>query len=131
MQPFGNSLVVKTMTGDQIRRLLEQQFDNPRTGEDRILQVSSGFSYSYGRSKPAGSRVDPASIAIVGQTVSPSAPYRVTMNSFLAAGGDGFTVFKEGTQPLGGDVDLDALVTLFGDRSPLAPGPRNRISKTG
>ena len=46
VQPFANTLTVKTMTGDQIRRVLEQQSDNPSAGQLRILQVSSGFTYS-------------------------------------------------------------------------------------
>ena len=53
------------------------------------------------------------------------------MNTFLAEGGDNFAVFKECTSPLGGDVDLDALVAYFQAHSPVAPGPRNRITRTG
>lgn len=131
VQPFGNSLVVKTMTGDMIKRLLEQQFDNPSKGADRILQVSSGFTYSYDRSKAAGSRVDAASIKINGVAVQPSQSYKVTMNSFLADGGDNFTVFREGTSPLGGEVDTDAFAAYFAKHSPVPPGPQNRITKTG
>jgi len=131
VQPFANVLTVKTMTGDQIKRLLEQQFDNPGPGQDRILQVSQGFTYSYNRSAPAGQRVDASSIRINGQPVTPTAQYRVAMNSFLAAGGDNFTVFNEGTNQLGGDVDIDALVAYFAAHNPVAPGPRNRIVRTG
>ena len=47
VQPFSNVMNVKTMTGDSIYRLLEQQFDNPGVGQIRLLQVSKGFSYSY------------------------------------------------------------------------------------
>lgn len=131
VQPFSNVMSVVTLTGDQIRRVLEQQFDNPAPGADRILQVSRGFSYSYDRSRPAGQRVDAASIRIGGTAVSPTATYRVTMNSFLQAGGDTFTVFKEGTNVLGGDIDIDAFVAYFAAHSPVAPGPRNRITRTG
>ncbi len=131
VQPFSNTLVVKTMTGAQIKALLEQQFDNGGVGRTRILQVSSGFTYSYNASRPAGSRVDAASIKINGTTVAPEARYRVTMNSFLAFGGDNFTVFNQGTDQLGGEVDVDALVAYFAANSPIAPGPQNRITKTG
>jgi hypothetical protein len=44
-------------------------------------------------------------------------------------GGDNFVVLREGTNRLGGEVDLDALVTYFGSSSPVAPGPRNRITR--
>jgi len=129
VQPFSNTMTVKTMTGDMIYRLLEQQFDNPGPGQDRFLQVSAGFTYSYNRSAPAGSRV--ANVAINGTPVDRAASYRVAMNSFLATGGDGFSVFNEGTDQLGGEVDLDALVKYFTAHSPVAPGPQNRITKTG
>ena len=131
VQPFSNVMNVETLTGDQIRRLLEQQFDNPAPGQSRVLQVSQGFTYSYDLSKPAGSRVDPASIKIDGTPVVPTQQYRVAMNNFLQGGGDGFTVFKEGTSLLGGDVDLDAFVAYFAAHSPVSPPPRNRIARTG
>ena len=53
------------------------------------------------------------------------------MNNFLATGGDGFTVFNQGTDQLGGDVDIDAFVGYFQQNSPVAPGPRDRITQTG
>ena len=127
VQPFGNSLVTMTLTGAQIDTLLEQQFDNPAVGSNRILQVSDGFTYQWSLSAPTGSKVDPASIMINGVVVDPAAGYRVTVNSFLAAGGDNFTVLVDGTNRLGGDVDLDALVAYFGANSPVSPGPQNRI----
>jgi 5'-nucleotidase len=131
VQPFSNVMNVETLTGDQIRRVLEQQFDNPSPGQSRILQVSQGFTYSYDLSRPAGSRVDPASIEIGGTPVVATQQYRVAMNNFLQGGGDGFTVFKEGTNLLGGDVDLDAFVAYFSAHSPISPPPRNRITRTG
>jgi 5'-nucleotidase len=129
VQPFGNTLVVKTMTGAQIKALLEQQFDNPAAGQKRILQVSAGFTYSYDVTKPAGARI--GAIQLAGAPLDPAASYRVTMNSFLATGGDGFTVFNEGTDQLGGDVDIDALEAFITAHSPVAPGAQNRIVQTG
>jgi 5'-nucleotidase len=129
VQPFNNVMTVKTMTGDMIRRLLEQQFDNPTTGALRILQVSAGFAYTYNATAPAGSRV--SNITIGGTPVSPTASYRVAMNNFLAEGGDGFSVFREGTDQLGGEIDLDALANYFMANSPVAPGPQNRITRVG
>ncbi len=66
-----------------------------------------------------------------GALVTPTATYRVAMNNFLYGGGDNFSVLKECTSPLGGDIDLDALVKYFQKSSPVAPGPQNRITKTG
>ena len=127
VQPFGNSLVTMTLTGAQIERMLEQQW----AGQPfpRILQVSAGFSYRWNPVAPIGERVDPASITIGGVTVDPLASYRITVNSFLADGGDNFTVLREGTDRLGGDVDIDALEKHFRASSPLAPGARDRITQ--
>ena len=129
VQPFGNSLVTMTLTGAQIDALLEQQFDNPQAGGNRILQVSEGFSYTWDASAPTGDKVDASTITIGGVAVDPAATYRVTVNSFLSDGGDNFSVLSEGTDRLGGEVDLDALVTYFGANSPVAPGPQDRINR--
>ena len=126
VQPFGNSLVTMTLTGAQIEALLEQQF---RTTGNTILQVSEGFTYSWSASAPVGSKVDPASIMIGGTPIDLSATYRVTVNSFLADGGDGFSVLVGGTDRLGGAIDLDALVDYFAANSPVAPGSQNRITQ--
>ncbi len=129
VQPFGNSLVTMTLTGAQIDTLLEQQFDNPGVGQNRILQVSQGFAYTWSAGAPKGSKVDPASITLNGVPVDPAASYRVTVNNFMADGGDGYTVLREGTDRLGGDVDLDALEKYFTAQGTVAPGPRNRITQ--
>ncbi|HJQ96372.1 MAG TPA: bifunctional metallophosphatase/5'-nucleotidase [Acidimicrobiia bacterium] len=129
VQPFGNSLVTMTLTGAQIDTLLEQQFDNPGVGETRILQVSAGFTYTWDASQPTGSKVDPSTIMIGGVPIVATDSYRVTVNSFLADGGDNFVVLREGTERLGGEIDLDAMVAYFEANSPVAPGPQNRITQ--
>ncbi len=115
IQPFGNSLVTKTMTGDMIRRLLQQQFLDcggtaPAAG--RILQISSTFSYEQA---PAAATCEDkiGRMWVNGVEVQPTDSFRVTMNNFLASGGDGFTVFNEGTDALGGAQDIDAWVEYF------------------
>ena len=127
VQPFGNSLVTMTLTGTQIDALLEQQAPAGSDGLGRTLQISHSLTYTWSASAPIGSKVDIASIMINGVPIDPNAPYRVTVNSFLADGGDGFAVLTQGTDRLGGDVDLDALVKFFEANSPVAPGPQNRI----
>lgn len=128
VQPFGNSLVTMTLTGTQIKEVLEQQFDNPAVGQNRILQVSAGFTYSWSASAPVGSKV--SDIMLNGQPLDPTTSYRVTVNSFLADGGDNFMALKQGTDRLGGDVDLDALEKYFNaNGGVLSPGPQNRITR--
>ena len=125
VQPFGNSLVTMTLTGAQIDALLEQQFG----ASQRILQVSEGFSYTWQDSAAAGEKVDPSTIFVDGAVVDPAASYRVTVNSFLASGGDGFTVLVEGTDRLGGAVDVDALEAYLQANSPLSPPALGRITR--
>jgi 5'-nucleotidase len=130
VQPFGNSMVTMTLTGAQIDTLLEQQFVGcGQTGTPRILQVSEGFTYSWSLSAAACNKVDATTIKINSVIVDPNASYRVTVNSFLADGGDNFLVLKEGTDRLGGEVDTDAFEKYFAARSPVAPGPQNRITQ--
>ena len=128
VQPFGNSMVTMTLTGAQIDALLEQQATAGSDGLGRTLQISHTLTYSWNASAPNGSKVDIASIMINGVPIDPNASYRVTVNSFLADGGDGFTVLTQGTNRLGGEVDTDALEKYFQAHSPVEPGPQNRIT---
>jgi len=125
VQPFGNRVLVFTMTGDMIRRLLEQQFDG--RGGGQILQVSEGFTYKYKSQAPAGEHVTPGSIAIHGHPVAPADRVRVAASDFLQDGGDGFTVFREASDIKAGPLDIDALVAYVTAHSPVAPGPLNRV----
>ncbi|MEX2122639.1 MAG: bifunctional metallophosphatase/5'-nucleotidase [Woeseia sp.] len=125
VHPFGNNLVTMTLTGARIHSLLEQQWSN--RSSQMILMPSEGFSYAWSRTAPVGARVDPASIHIGGVVVDPSAGYRVTVNNFLAGGGDGFTVLLEGTERVDGSVDVDALKNYLASRSPLSPVELDRI----
>ena len=128
VQPFGNNLVTLTLTGAQIDTLLEQQFVGCGQTANRILQVSNGFTYSWSASGGACNKVDPATIMLNGVPLDSSGSYRVTVNSFLADGGDNFFILPSGTDRLGGAVDTDALEAYFAAFSPVAPGPQNRIT---
>jgi len=129
VQPFGNSLVTMTLTGAQIHTLLTQQWVGQSS--PRILQVSEGFTYTWDASLSDANKVDPATIEIGGVPVVPGDSYRITVNSFLADGGDNFSVLVDGIDRLGGEIDLDALVRYFGDNTPpgVDPGPQDRITR--
>ena len=128
VQPFGNSLVTMTLTGEQIRQLLEQQWLPPQDEHGRILQPSRGFTYAWDRSQPVGSRVVEGSMRLDGVAIDPMSAYRVTVNDFLAEGMS-YGVLQQGTDRLGGAQDIDALVAFFVARSPVAPGRRDRIMR--
>jgi 5'-nucleotidase len=132
VQPFGNSLVTMDLTGAQVDTLLEQQWCAQAPGTARILSVSAGFTYTWDGAVPQATCEKVSGIAIAGAPVDPGATYRVTVNSFLAGGGDGFSVLREGTNRAGGALDLDAFEAHFAGTSqaaPLQPPATDRITR--
>lgn len=128
VQPFDNNMMVMTLTGLQIDSILEEQFDNPSQGQNRILQVSRGFTYVWSESAPTGSKVDIADIKIDGTSIDPDGTYRVAANRFLAEDGDGFVTFQEGVDRIFCISDLEAFVNYLKDFSPISPPVVGRIS---
>ena len=123
VQPFGNIMQTLSYSGEQLKAVLEQQWQGEET---RILQISSTLKYSYSAAAPAGSKI--SDITIDGQPVDPAAQYRVSVNNFLAAGGDGFTEFTNGTDLTGGPVDLDAFTAYLAANPGVTPPPADRIT---
>ncbi|WP_024513592.1 bifunctional metallophosphatase/5'-nucleotidase [Bradyrhizobium sp. Tv2a-2] len=126
-QPFRNQLVTLTLTGSQIKAMLEQQWRDPT--RPRVLPVSRGFAYGYDPAKPDGERVAASSMRLNGVLIDPAASYRVTVNNYLALGGDGFTVLKQGLKPQFGVYDDEALFAYFRKSSPVGPPPSDRITQ--
>ncbi len=124
-QPFRNQLVTLTLTGMQIKNMLEQQWLDPK--RPRVLQISKGFSYAWDNAKPYGERIIADRMSLHGQRIDPATSYRVTVNNFLSVGGDGFTVLTEGVAQQFGVYDVDALYAYFQANSPLSPGQPDRI----
>lgn len=121
VQPFANTLVTFTLTGDQVRQVLEEQWQPAGAGRPFLkLGVSEGFSYTYDPTAPAGSRI--TSMTLDGAPVEPEQDIRVVANSFLAAGGDNFTTLADGAgRADSGRIDLTAFVDYIGDNSPVEP----------
>ncbi len=126
VQPFYNNLVTLTLSGAQLLELLEQQWKG-QVGSGRILHVSRGFSYSWDAAKPTGERVLPGSVRLNGQPVAAGDTVRVTVNSFVAGGGDNFVVFKQARDARTGVMDVDALEAYVKSNPALAPQPLDRI----
>lgn len=122
VQPFGNNLQVKEMTGAQLRTVLEQQFD--KAGGPMLL-FAAGLTYSYDLSRPEGQRI--IAPLIDGKPLDDAAVYRVTVNSFLGGGGDGFSAFKAGRDVAGGMLDLDALEAWFARGRMVDPPALGRV----
>jgi 5'-nucleotidase len=149
VQPFGNILQTLTLTGAQIDLLLEQQFCGlnspfaPTPGFFKVLLPSAGVEYTWDNAvassaanatcatDPLLGAVDPADVSIGGVPLDLAASYRVTVNSFLADGGDGFAVLRSGTDRIGGLEDLQALEAYLAAAEPggIEPPPLDRITR--
>jgi 2',3'-cyclic-nucleotide 2'-phosphodiesterase (5'-nucleotidase family) len=126
VQPFGNLLVTLTMTGAQVDAVLEQQYIATRSRPVLILGVSRGLTFDYNPAGAEGDRI--SNVRLNGTAIDPATNYQVTTNNFLADGGDGFTVFTQGTNRIGGGDDLEAFNTYLGVNSPVAPPTDDRIN---
>jgi 5'-nucleotidase len=122
-QPFQNDLLVMNLTGAQIKALLEQQWEGNEGLGRRMLNVSAGFSYAWDATKPVGQRVLPGSIKLGGAPLQADLQYRVAVNSYLATGGSGMTMFREGKDRQVSVLDIDAVVEYLGVKSPYQPPP--------
>lgn len=129
VQPFANDVVTKTYTGAQIKQVLEEQWQPAGASRPKLhLGVSRGFAYTYLPDNPAGQRI--TGMTLGGQPISPTGTYRVTVNSFLAAGGDNFATLAQGTDVVTtGDNDLTMLTEYLATHSPVTadPAPRSSI----
>ncbi len=125
-QPFGNSLVTMTVTAQDLKNVLEQQFAGCRgqgVANTRIMLPSAGFNYTFDGAQACDARIGNVTLSqggvnetIVnasGLVLEPAKTYRITVNNFMATGGDGFTTFLNGTNLLGGAQDIDALVAYL------------------
>ena len=122
--PFANELIVKSLRGDALLRLLEEQFGAART---RILQVSSGLTYAYDPLRPRGQRVDRASVQINGAPLLPDRTYRVATSNFLWGGGDDVSALGSGTDPVTIGVDVEIAAAYFSRRSPIRSDLPSRV----
>ncbi|MEV4075974.1 bifunctional metallophosphatase/5'-nucleotidase [Nonomuraea fuscirosea] len=128
VQPFNNLMQVVTLTGAQLKTVLEQQFTGGPNNQafTKILQPSANFTYTYSRSAAWGSKV--SDMKIDGVPVTDTQTIRVAANNFLVGGGDAFLAFTEGTELWSGPLDIDAFVDQLGRDNPIAPPATNRIT---
>jgi 5'-nucleotidase len=125
VHPFGNFVVTLTLTGAQIDRLLETQW----LGAGSLLQVSDGLQFRWNPQAPPGERIAAGDILLHGQPLVPEQSYRVAVSDFLAGGGDGYTILKEGRDRRIGLSDLELLQQYLAARTPLAVPARGRITR--
>ncbi|MFG3157450.1 bifunctional metallophosphatase/5'-nucleotidase [Streptomyces sp. NPDC048219] len=132
VQPFANTVNLRSYTGAQLIQALKEQVSGGNEAAPKILQVSSGLTYTLDLTKTGADRVVTGSVRLNGAPIDPAATYRVAMNSFLAGGGDGFTTLGQGTDELVGTDDLAALQQYLTANSsasaPIAPPTADRIT---
>ncbi|GAA3700303.1 bifunctional metallophosphatase/5'-nucleotidase [Nonomuraea antimicrobica] len=128
VQPFNNLMQVVTLTGAQLKTVLEQQFTGGPNSQafTKILQPSANFTYTYSRGAAWGSKI--SDMKIDGVPVTDAQTIRVAANNFLVGGGDAFLAFKDGTDLWSGPLDIDAFVDHLGKNNPIAPPATNRIT---
>ncbi|WFE51329.1 bifunctional metallophosphatase/5'-nucleotidase [Micromonospora sp. WMMD1155] len=133
VQPFANNLVTLDLTGAQLYCVLEQQFVTARTLYPSVTVgyvVDPNGTTGTTADPCAGTRVVRGSLTIGGTTVDTAATYRVTVNNFLAGGGDGFSALTGGTNQVTGQIDLDAFVDYLTAQSPVSAPALDRIRTT-
>jgi 5'-nucleotidase/UDP-sugar diphosphatase len=134
VMPFGNTLVLLTLTGAQVKEALENGVSQVEQSAGRFPQVG-GMRYSWNPSAPAGSRITGIQVSDGrgGFTpIDPNASYRVVVNNFIAGGGDGYSVLQRGTNKVDtGFLDADVLVEYLQARSPVNPQVEGRIVQGG
>ncbi|WP_219470275.1 bifunctional metallophosphatase/5'-nucleotidase [Nonomuraea rhizosphaerae] len=128
VQPFNNLMQVVTLTGAQLKTILEQQWPGGPNAQPftKILQPSANFTYTYSNAAAWGSKV--SNMKIDGVAVTDTQTIRVAANNFLVGGGDAFLGFRDGTELWSGPLDIDAFVEHLGRDNPIAPPVTNRIT---
>lgn len=131
VQPFYNAMVTLTLSGAQVQQLLEQQWRGQPDGSvnGRVLQVSQGFAYTWDAAAPVGRRVVPGSVTLNGVAVEPGARLRVSVNAFMASGGDNYVALKDGSERSTGVMDVEALEQFLLAHPGLAAGGAARITR--
>ncbi len=119
VQPFGSELITMTLKGADLKEAMEQQLDN--IAPEQILASSAGFQISYDRGKPLGNKI--VSMALNGVAIDPAKDYRVTVNVYLANGGDSFAAFLKGRDRVIGMTDIAALEAYLKPSDPPRAGP--------
>ena len=134
VQPFANGLVNMDMTGAQIKNALEQQWQPGGASRPFLkLGISAGFTYTSDPTNAQGARI--TGMWLNGTPIGLSTTYSVTVNSFLATGGDNFPAFNVPGQAQYGQTDLQAMVdymaefanTGAGDQPLPAPAKQNGV----
>jgi 2',3'-cyclic-nucleotide 2'-phosphodiesterase (5'-nucleotidase family) len=126
--PFGNVVVKVRMSGAAIRAALENGVSQVEGLNGRFPQVS-GLTYTFSRSRPAGSRI--TAVTAGGRPLDPETLYTVATNDFVRAGGDGYATVKSAEvliNEAGGPVMATAVATAIQQTGTISPRVEGRIT---
>ncbi|SFB25436.1 MULTISPECIES: bifunctional 2',3'-cyclic-nucleotide 2'-phosphodiesterase/3'-nucleotidase [unclassified Bacillus (in: firmicutes)] len=135
VQPFGNDLIKMTVTGEVLRELLNQQWTDVTRA--KMLQIS-GLVYTWkekevvyekdGKTYKIGEVLD--LYTEDGEEIAAEDTFTITVNNFMAGGGDGYAALLKGTNKLQGPTDLDAFVKYIQNYDgPINADYENRFLK--
>jgi 5'-nucleotidase len=133
VMPFNDVVVAMDLTGQQLLRLLEQQWESPQPAGGRIMSVSNGFTYSWDASAPerapsgGGQRIVPGSMKLNGESIDMERVYRVTVNNFMSVGGDNYSILSKGANRQDGEIDLIVVKRYFERQGVIKPPELGRI----
>jgi 5'-nucleotidase len=133
VMPFNDVVVAMDLTGQQLLRLLEQQWESPQPAGGRIMSVSNGFTYSWDASAPerapsgGGQRIVPGSMKLNGESIEMERVYRVTVNNFMSVGGDNYSILSKGANRQDGEIDLIVVKRYFERQGVIKPPELGRI----
>lgn len=126
VQPFTNGMVTQSLSGAELKAVLEEGLDNNQPNQ--ILSSSAGFAFSYDLSRPVGDRV--VAMTLDGKPIDPATTYRVTTNSFLANGGDSFSTFaRQRFAAIAPITDIEALEAWLSHDTPRAVPEDSRATE--
>jgi len=128
VQPFTNQLVTGTLTGVELKAVLEEGFDANQPLQ--YLSPSAGFTYSVDLTRPVGQRI--TAMTLNGKPIDSAADYRITVNNFLAGGGDSFATFtKMRDKVVARPTDIEALEAWLQADPPRAAPRDDRVTAIG
>ncbi|MBX5163984.1 MULTISPECIES: bifunctional UDP-sugar hydrolase/5'-nucleotidase [unclassified Rhizobium] len=129
--PFQNTLATFEATGADVVKALENGVSQIDQGAGRFPQVA-GLKFSFDQSKPVGSRVSDVQVKEGDNSapIDPGKTYKVATNNFMRAGGDGYSIFKDGKNAYDFGPDLaDVTAEYLAAHSPYKPYTDGRVTE--
>jgi 5'-nucleotidase len=123
--PFGNEVLVRTVTGAQLHAVLEHSVSSLPAAVGKFAQIS-GFRFTYDVARPPGARVVSVTLADGTPIAADATTYSLATNDFLNEGGDGYTMLADG-QGVTGELLAQILLEYVEARATITPTIDGRI----